>query len=87
MERHSALGNHMVQLFRDEIDGARDTLAEAAALCRAQGNPDRLASCYNLLGEIAPELVDNMVDVARFETGVFDSRVTDLERRRYFEMV
>ncbi len=36
---------------------------------------------------IAPELVDNMVDVARFETGVFDTRVTDLERRRYFEMV
>ena len=35
---------------------------------------------------IAPELVDNMVDVARFETGVFDTRVTDLERRRYFEM-
>jgi glutamine synthetase len=36
---------------------------------------------------IAPELVDNMVNVARFETSVFDTRVTDLERRRYFEMV
>ncbi len=36
---------------------------------------------------IAPELIDNMVDIARFETGVFKTRVTDLERRRYFEMV
>ena len=35
---------------------------------------------------LAPELVDNMVTIARFEAKVFDGRVTDLDRRRYFEM-
>jgi glutamine synthetase len=33
-----------------------------------------------------PEFVDNMLRIGEFETGVFRSQVTDLERRRYLEM-
>jgi glutamine synthetase len=35
---------------------------------------------------LPPEVVDNLLIVARMELGAFDSTVTDLERRRYFEM-
>jgi glutamine synthetase len=35
---------------------------------------------------LPPEVVDNLLIVARMELGAFDSAVTDLERRRYFEM-
>jgi glutamine synthetase len=53
------------------------TLAEAA----------REAAASEAIREILPaEIVDNMVTIARFESNVFDTRVTDLERRRYFEM-
>jgi glutamine synthetase len=33
-----------------------------------------------------PEFVDNMLRIGAFETSVFRSQVTDLERRRYLEM-
>jgi glutamine synthetase len=36
---------------------------------------------------VSPAVIDNAVRVARYEADVFKSRVTDLERRRYFEMV
>ena len=35
---------------------------------------------------INPAMVDNLIRLARFEYGVFDQTVTELERRRYFEM-
>jgi len=35
---------------------------------------------------LPPDVVDNLFTIARMELGVFDSTVTDLERRRYFEM-
>lgn len=61
-----------------EVETVPMTLTEAL---------EAAAASEALRGVIAPEVVDNMVDIARFETGVFKSRVTDLERRRYFEMV
>jgi glutamine synthetase len=36
---------------------------------------------------VSPAVIDNTVRVALYEADVFKSRVTDLERRRYFEMV
>jgi len=33
-----------------------------------------------------PDMVDNLIRLAKFECGVFDQTVTELERRRYFEM-
>lgn len=37
--------------------------------------------------EVLPSaMVDNLLRIARFEAGVFDQTVTDLERRRYYEM-
>ncbi|MGI9301892.1 MAG: glutamine synthetase family protein [Gammaproteobacteria bacterium] len=35
---------------------------------------------------LSPAYVDNLLKIARFEMGVFNTTVTDLERRRYFEM-
>jgi glutamine synthetase len=35
---------------------------------------------------LAPRFVDNLLDIARHEVGVFARTVTGLERRRYFEM-
>jgi glutamine synthetase len=35
---------------------------------------------------LPPAVVDNLLVIARMERDVFDSAVTDLERRRYFEM-
>jgi glutamine synthetase len=35
---------------------------------------------------LPPEVVDNLLIIARMELDAFDSTVTDLERRRYFEM-
>lgn len=36
---------------------------------------------------LSPELVENTLRIARFELGVFQGTVTDLERRRYLETV
>jgi len=53
------------------------TLAEALAEARAS----------TALGEVLPAtFIDNMATIAEFESKVFETRVTDLERRRYFEM-
>jgi hypothetical protein len=35
---------------------------------------------------LSPAIVDNLVRIALFEADVFKGRVTDLERRRYFQM-
>ena len=41
-----------------------------------------------LTRELLPAaFVDNLLRIARFELGVFDATVTDLERRRYYERV
>lgn len=47
---------------------------------------EEAAPSASLREAMAPELIDNMVAIARFEANVFETRVTDLERRRYFEM-
>lgn len=36
---------------------------------------------------LSPEIVENTLRIARYEAGVFDGTVTDLERRRYIETV
>jgi glutamine synthetase len=41
----------------------------------------------DIRGILGAPLVDNTLKIARFELGVFDSTVTDLERRRYMETV
>ncbi len=53
-------------------------------LSEALGEAERSAALREVLD---PELVDNMITIARFEANVFDTTVTDLDRRRYFEMV
>jgi glutamine synthetase len=35
---------------------------------------------------VSPPIIDNLVRIALWEADVFKSKVTDLERRRYFEM-
>jgi glutamine synthetase len=35
---------------------------------------------------LSPAFIDNLLAIARFELGVFERTVTDLEMRRYFEM-
>ncbi len=52
----------------------------SGAVCEAE----RSAALREVL---SPQLVDTMVAIARFEANVFDTTVTDLDRRRYFEMV
>lgn len=53
------------------------TLSEAA---------DYAAESATLKKILSPALVDNVVRIARFEAEVHQTQVTDLERRRYFEM-
>ncbi len=61
----------------DGVETVPMTLAEALVEAR-----DGAA-----MHEILPsELIENMAAIAAFETSVFDSRVNDVERRRYFEM-
>jgi glutamine synthetase len=35
---------------------------------------------------VSPPIIDNLVRIARWEADIFKAKVTDLERRRYFEM-
>ena len=53
------------------------TLSEAA---------DEAASSTPLKEILSPAMVDNIVRIARFEAEIHQTQVTDLERRRYFEM-
>jgi len=53
------------------------TLAEALQEARASAA---------LKEVLPPEFVDNMAFIAEFENRVFETRVNDLERRRYLEM-
>jgi glutamine synthetase len=45
-----------------------------------------LAASKDAREAVAPAIIDNTVRIALYEADVFKSRVTDLERRRYFEM-
>lgn len=64
--------------YEGEVERIPGTLAKA--LAAAEEN--------QAIREIlSPELVDNAARIARFEMGVFESTVTDLERRRYLETV
>jgi len=62
------------------VEGAETvamTLAEAAQEARASAA---------LKEVLPPEFVDNMAFIAEFENNIFETRITDLERRRYLEM-
>lgn len=48
---------------------------------------DELAASKAAREAVSPAVIDNTVRIARYEADVFKSRVTDLEKRRYFEMV
>ena len=48
----------------------------------------KLAASSSALREIfTPAFIDNLVRIADFEAAACDKRVTDVERRRYLEMV
>lgn len=64
--------------YEQEVETVPPTLAAAIAAAE-----DSTA----LREVLSPEIVDNTLRIARFELGVFDETVTDLERRRYLETV
>jgi glutamine synthetase len=62
-----------------------DAEAETVPLSLAQAI--EAAESDPRIREVLPSaMVDNLLRIARFEAGVFDQTVTDLERRRYYEM-
>ena len=62
-------------------------LKDAARVPRNLAEAIEAADQSPLVREILPaDVVDNLLIISRMELGVFDSMVTDLERRRYFEM-
>lgn len=64
--------------YEQEIDTVPTNLTEAVG-ATAAGTAIR--------DILSPALVENALRIARFEVGVFDGTVTDLERRRYMETV
>ncbi|HSH43921.1 MAG TPA: glutamine synthetase family protein [Arenicellales bacterium] len=62
-----------------------DATAETVPLSLAQAI-DAAESDPRIREVLSPAMVDNLLRIARFEAGVFDQTVTDLERRRYYEM-
>lgn len=66
-----------------------NTYEDLEAECVPQSLSEAIvaARCGDSLKEIIhPALADNLLRIAEFEVGVFNRVVTDLERRRYFEM-
>jgi glutamine synthetase len=64
--------------YESDAEKVPATLAEAVA---AAENDTAIREI------LSPAVVDNALRIARFELGVFQSTVTDLERRRYMETV
>ena len=61
----------------DGVETAPRTLEEAAR---------EMAASPEARQAVSPAVIDNTVRIALYEADVFKARVTDLERRRYFEM-
>lgn len=64
--------------YEQETERVPATLAQAIAATEASEGIREI---------LPPALVDNMLRIAKFELGVFQTTVTDLERRRYLETV
>ncbi len=64
--------------YEKEVETIPPSLAHAVAATEAS------AAIRDIL---SPELVENALRIARFELGVFQGAVTDLDRRRYLETV
>jgi glutamine synthetase len=64
--------------YEQDVEKVPATLAAAVAATEGDATIREILS---------PELVDNALKIARFELGVFQNTVTDLERRRYMETV
>lgn len=62
--------------YEDKVEHVPATLAQAVAAAKNHAGIREVLS---------PALVDNALRIAEFELGVFQSTVTDLERRRYME--
>ncbi|MBS0234057.1 MAG: glutamine synthetase [Proteobacteria bacterium] len=64
--------------YDDAVEKVPQSLAAAIALAKDD---------QAIREVLSPEVVDNALRIANFELGVFQSTVTDLERRRYMETV
>lgn len=64
--------------YEDQVERIPNTLAAAVA---AAANDKAIREV------LPPTVVENALRIARFELGVFEGTVTDLERRRYMETV
>ncbi len=64
--------------YEDDVERVPATLAAAVAATESDAAISEVLS---------PEIVDNALRIARFELGVFQNTVTDIERRRYMETV
>lgn len=64
--------------YEDSVERIPSTLGAAIAAA---------ASDTAIREVLPPVVVDNALKIARFEVGVFEGTVTDLERRRYMETV
>jgi glutamine synthetase len=64
--------------YDETVERVPSTLTDAVALAEHHAGIREV---------MTPEMVDNMIRIAKFELSVFQSTVTDLERRRYLETV
>jgi glutamine synthetase len=70
------------------VEGNAYQMAEVETVPASLGDACKLAASSSALREIFPSaFIDNLIRIAEFEASACDKRVTDVERRRYLEMV
>jgi glutamine synthetase len=70
------------------VEGNAYQMAQVESVPASLRDACKLAASSSALREIfTPAFIDNLVRIADFEAAACDKRVTDVERRRYLEMV
>jgi glutamine synthetase len=70
------------------VEGNAYQMAEVETVPASLRDACKLAASSSALREIFPSaFIDNLIRIAEFEASACDKRVTDVERRRYLEMV
>lgn len=70
------------------VEGNAYQMAEIESVPASLREACRVAAASPALKKIfAPAFIDNLIRIAEFEAAACDRRVSDVERRRYFEMV
>jgi glutamine synthetase len=70
------------------VEGNVYQMARVESVPASLGDACEVATSSSALREIfPPAFIDNLIRIADFEASACDKRVTDVERRRYLEMV